>query len=160
MQIPDFTPVERFVREVIPAIPGGLQRVTNFSDHLELLEEAASDRGLTTKAIDNTTYYFDGRFPVGGMTGWVPTLVGREALAISHSKDLTRQMLEAAGVPIPAGISMDIGDFDDALALVQSAERPMVLKPDVGKGGSGRRMPALSAPIALLHCASLRRSVR
>ncbi len=137
MQIPDLTPVERFVREVVPTIPGGLQRVTNVTGHLALIQAAAADRGLTTRTIDTTTYFFDGRWPVGGMTGWVPTLVGREAHAISHAKDATKRMLEAAGVPTPVGITVGPDGLDEALAHVRRAERTQVLKPTRGYAGSG-----------------------
>lgn len=134
---PSLAPIERFVREVMPAIPGGRQRITNTTGHRDLIRAAAEDRGLTIRTIGATTYFFDGRWPVGGMTGWVPSLVGREALAVSHSKDLTNRMLEAAGVPTPAGITVDPDRFDDALTHLRAAERAMVLKPSRGSGGHG-----------------------
>jgi D-alanine-D-alanine ligase-like ATP-grasp enzyme len=121
---------------VVLTRPGGLRR-TNPTGHLELIRTAAEDRGLTTRKIGKTTWFFDGRWPVGGMTGWVPTLVGRQALRISHSKAETKRMLDAAGVPTPAGIAVGPDGFDDALTHLTAADRAMVLKPDRAKGGSG-----------------------
>ena len=130
-------PIERFIRDVIPAVPGGRQRSTDGTGHLDLIQQAATDRGLTIKTIGRTTYFYDGRLPVGGMTKWVPTLVSAEALAVTSSKDLTKQMLEAAGVPTPSGIAVGTDQIDQAIAHVAAARRPMVLKPSAGKKGEG-----------------------
>ena len=134
---PSFAPIERFVREVIPVVPGGRQMTTDGTGHLDLIQRAATDRGLSIKSIGGTTYFYDGPMPVGGMTGWVPTLVGGEALAVAASKDLSKQMLEAGGVPTPAGIAVRPDQFKDALAHVRSTGRPHVLKPSAGKAGQG-----------------------
>jgi D-alanine-D-alanine ligase-like ATP-grasp enzyme len=130
-------PIERFVRDVIPHVPGGRQIGGDSTGHLELIRRAATDRGFSVKSIGGTTYFYDGRRPVGGMTGWVPTLVGSEALVICRSKDLTKQMFVAGGVPTPAGMAVNPDQFDDALAHVKAARRPHVLKPSFGKAGRG-----------------------
>jgi cyanophycin synthetase len=134
---PSLEPIERFIREVIPAVPGGRQRSTDGTGHLDLIQQAATDRGLSVKKIGRTTYFYDGRMPVGGMTKWVPTLVGREALAVGNSKDLTKQMLDAAGVPTPAGIAVRRDQLDGAVAYVAASPRPLVLKPSAGGKGVG-----------------------
>ena len=110
---------------------------TDATGHLDLIQRAATDRGLSIKTIGRTTYFYDGRLPVGGMTGWVPTLVSREALAVTHSKDLTKQLLEAAGLPTPSGISVGPDQFDLAVAHVAAARGPLVLKPSAGARGEG-----------------------
>jgi cyanophycin synthetase len=130
-------PIERFIRDVIPAVPGGRQRGADATGHLELIQRAATNRGLSIKTIGATTYFYDGRFPVGGMTGWVPSLVSREALAMSRSKDLTKQLLAAADVPTPAGIAVSPDQFEVALEHVRAAGRPFVLKPSAGGKGKG-----------------------
>jgi cyanophycin synthetase len=130
-------PIERFIREVIPAVPGGRQRSTDATGHLDLIQQAAIDRGLTVKKIGRTTYFYDGRWPVGGMTKWVPTLVSGEALAITSSKDLTKQMLDAAGVPTPSGIAVGTDQIDQAVSFVAATRRPLVLKPSKGSKGDG-----------------------
>ncbi len=134
---PSLAPIERFVREVIPSVPGGRQRSTDGTGHLALIQQAAADRGLSIKTIGRTTYFYDGRWPIGGMTGWVPTLVTAEALAVARSKDMTKQMLDAAGVPTPAGIAVRRDELDHAIAHVAASRRPLVLKPSAGGKGVG-----------------------
>ncbi len=135
--MPNLAPIERFVREVLPTIPGGFQRITDSTGHLQLIAKAVEERGLTTRTVGRTRYFYDGRVPVGGMTGWVPTLIGGNAQLIGRSKSLTKQMLQAAGVPTPAGITVDRDQFDTAVAHLRSLGRPMVLKPVTGKGAAG-----------------------
>ena len=130
-------PVERFVRDVLPTIPGGFQRVTDATGHLELIAAAAADRGLTTQIMGDTRYFYDGHRPVGGMTKWMPSLVSGQAITVCHSKALMKQMLQAAGVPTPDGITVEPNDLGTALAHLRSAGRPQVLKPVTGKGGTG-----------------------
>ena len=130
-------PIERFIREVIPAVPGGRQRSTDATGHLDLIQQAATDRGLSIRTIGRTTYFYDGRWPVGGMTKWVPTLVSREAFAITDSKHLTKQMLDAAEVPTPSGIAVGSDQIDQAVAHVVATRRPLVLKPSKGSKGHG-----------------------
>ena len=134
---PSYVPVKRFIREVIPAVPGGRHMSTDTMGHLGLIRLAAADRGLSTRTIGKTTYFYDGRLAVGGMSGWVPTLVGREAWVVTRSKDISTLMFEAAGVPTPASLVLDGDQLDEALAHVRAADRPLVLKPTRGAGGSG-----------------------
>lgn len=134
---PNFGPVERFIREVIPTVPGGRHMSTDSRGHLALIRQAAVDRGLTSKVTGRTTHFYDGQLMVGGMKGWVPSLVEREALAISKSKDRTKEWFEAAGVPTPAGIALGPDQLDQGLAHLQAARRPQVLKPSAGQGGNG-----------------------
>jgi D-alanine-D-alanine ligase-like ATP-grasp enzyme len=134
---PSLEPIERFIREVIPAVPGGRQRIMDSRGHDGLIKQAAVERGLTLRTIGRTTYFYAGRLPVGGMTGWVPSLVSAEALAVSISKDWFKQMLEAAGVPTPSGIAVGTDQFDDAVAHLAATRRPQVLKPTSGRQGKG-----------------------
>lgn len=133
-------PIERFVREVIPAVPGGRRVGGDPTGHLELIRQAAEERGLSLRKIGATTYFYAGRRAVGGMTGWVPSLVSAEALAVTHSKDLSKQMLEAAGLPTPSGIAVGVDRLDDAVSHLEAARRPLVLKPS--SGGKGRGITA------------------
>ena len=134
---PSFAPVELFIREVLPTVPGGRHLSTDRTGHLELIRQAAEDRGLTIKVIGKATYFYDGQLAVGGMAGWVPSLVGREAFTTTKFKDRTKQMFEAAGVPTPEGITLDPDQFDEALAHLLAADRPLALKPTLGGGGKG-----------------------
>lgn len=64
--------------------------------------------------------------------------VPREAIKICINKDLTKEYLSKAGVPIPEGETFGPGASDDE--IVSYAEQlgyPLVLKPSDGTGGSG-----------------------
>ena len=132
---PRLAPIERFIREVLPAIPGGRHTSTDTRGHHGLIQRAARQRGLTVTEVDGSTQFHDGRRLIGGMTGWVPTLVSAEALDICRSKHRTKEALVAAGVPTPAGIDLNHDQLDQALAYVAGARGPLVLKPS--KGGKG-----------------------
>ena len=134
---PDFAAVERFVREVMPAVAGGRQLSSDSTGHHGLIRQAAADRGLSIKVVDKTTYFFDGPLAVGYMTGWVPSLVTREAKAACRSKDRTKTILGAAGVPTPAGIVVNRDQFDEARAHVRVSTKPQVLKPTDARAGAG-----------------------
>jgi cyanophycin synthetase len=133
---PSFAPIERFVREVLPTVDGPHQ-VTDSTRHIALIRGAATARGLKIRTIGGTAYFYDGRLPVGGMTKWVPTLVSGQARVICASKDLTKQMLTAAGLPAPSGIALNPDQLDDAIAHLRAVDRPLVLKPVTAKGGDG-----------------------
>ena len=132
----NLAPVERFVREVLPTIPGP-HRVPETRRYPALIRRAAKDRGLSIKTIENLEYLFDGRIPVGGVKPTMSTLNSPEARAISWSKDLTKEMLTASGLSFPAGIVLGPDQFDEALAHLQAMDRPSVLKPTSAKQGQG-----------------------
>lgn len=131
------TPVERFVRDVLPSVPGPRQWPANPSG-LNRIRAAAKDRGLAERTVGNSIYFFDGHLEV---VGWLQgphltSLTGKPAVTICDSKDLTRDMLQTVGLPIPRGIVLSPDQFDEALAHVL-AQGPSVLKPSCGKQGKG-----------------------
>lgn len=134
---PSFAAVERFIRDVLPTVPGGRHMSTDSRGHLALIRHAAVDRGLTVDVDGRTTRFYDGKLAVGEMRGWVPSLVGRDALAISKAKDRTKELMAAAGLPVPAGLALDADQFDRGLAHLRATDRPQVLKPVTAKGGAG-----------------------
>ena len=134
---PDFASAERFIREVMPCIAGGRHLSTDTTGHLALIRQAATDRGLSIKVLEATTYFYDGPLAVGSMAGWVPSLVTPEALHACRSKARTKAMLDAAGVPTPAGIAVGHDQFDEALTHVRASAKPQVLKPTGTQAGAG-----------------------
>jgi cyanophycin synthetase len=129
-------PVARFVHEVLPTIPGPRQ-VTETRRYPALIRRAAKHRGLSIRTIDDVEYLYDGRIPVGGVKPTTSTLNSPEAKAISWSKDLTKKLLAAGGLPFPAGMVLGPDQFDEALAHIQASGRPWVLKPTSAKQGLG-----------------------
>jgi cyanophycin synthetase len=57
------------------------------------------------------------------------------AESIAQDKDLTKRLLAAAGVPVPAG--RPVQDLEDAWAAVQEIGGPVVVKPRDGSQGRG-----------------------
>lgn len=57
------------------------------------------------------------------------------AESIAQDKDLTKQLLAAVGVPVPAG--RVVRDLDDALAVMVEIGGPVVVKPRDGNQGKG-----------------------
>ncbi|MBI5280296.1 MAG: cyanophycin synthetase [Candidatus Solibacter usitatus] len=60
---------------------------------------------------------------------------GSIAESIAQDKDLTRQLLQAAGVPVAEGYVVD--DAEDAWSTAQSIGVPVVVKPQDGNQGRG-----------------------
>ncbi|MBW8897936.1 MAG: cyanophycin synthetase, partial [Massilia sp.] len=60
---------------------------------------------------------------------------GAIAEAIAQDKELTKKLLEAAGVPVPSG--RVVSDPDDAWAAAQEIGMPVVIKPKDGNQGKG-----------------------
>jgi cyanophycin synthetase len=57
------------------------------------------------------------------------------AEAVAQDKDLTRALLRAVGVPVPAG--RPVADADDAWAAAEEVGLPVVVKPQFGNQGRG-----------------------
>ncbi len=57
------------------------------------------------------------------------------AESIAQDKDLTKRLLEAAGVPVPTG--RPVKDIEDAWAAMQEIGGPVVVKPQDGSQGRG-----------------------
>lgn len=54
---------------------------------------------------------------------------------IADEKARTKELLAAAGIPVPRGILAD--DFDEALAAAEEIGWPVVVKPEIGNHGRG-----------------------
>ena len=68
---------------------------------------------------------------------WAAEVDGTSAVseAIAQDKDLSKALLEAAGVPVPTGRPVD--SLDDAWAAAQQIGLPVVCKPQDGNQGKG-----------------------
>ncbi len=62
-------------------------------------------------------------------------LTGAIAESIAQDKELTKQLLHAAGVPVPLG--RPVRDLDDAWAAMREIGHPVVVKPQDGNQGKG-----------------------
>jgi cyanophycin synthetase len=60
---------------------------------------------------------------------------GAIAESIAQDKELSKTLLDSVGVPVPSGRS--VTDFDEAWAVMQSLNTPVVVKPRDGNQGKG-----------------------
>ncbi len=129
-------PVERFIEDVLPNVPRTPARA-HLTNHMELMRGAAEERGLTIQKIADTTYFYDGRIAVGSVHKHrMTSLVAKNAILVCDSKVQTKQMLQAAGVPVPVGFALTPDQLDEGLVQLR-AMRTAVLKPSYGMRGRG-----------------------
>lgn len=131
-------PVERFIRQVLPAIPGGFRQVASAPlAHVPLICRAAEASGLSLQEVGDTTYFYEGRRAVGGVHQHrITTMVGKHAITVCDSKAHTRQMLQAAGLPTPRGVALSSEQLHDAFVHARGFGLS-VLKPSYGMRGRG-----------------------
>lgn len=103
-----------------------------------LLQQAALRRGLATV-----------RFARGDFTAWDDALAhltfwkslvdteSRVSEFLCDDKQLTRRLLERAGVPVPQGRVFTPEQIDHAVAYAEAIGYPVVVKPQVGRKGLG-----------------------
>jgi cyanophycin synthetase len=99
--------------------------------------EAARDRGIPTRRLDpSSSLVLLGQ---GSKQRRIKTAetdaTGALAESIAQDKDLTKILLQAAGVPIPEGRPVE--DADDAWLAAQEVGGPVVVKPLDGNHGRG-----------------------
>ena len=63
-----------------------------------------------------------------------------EAITKMGTKDIARETMRKAGVPIVPGSTGIINDIDEALELVKKIEYPVIIKATAGGGGKGIRV--------------------
>lgn len=63
-----------------------------------------------------------------------------EAISKMGTKDVARETMKAAGVPIVPGSNGIIKDIDEAIELVKKIEYPVIIKATAGGGGKGIRV--------------------
>ncbi len=63
-----------------------------------------------------------------------------EAITKMGTKDIARETMREAGVPIVPGSTGIIKDIDEALELVNKIEYPVIIKATAGGGGKGIRV--------------------
>lgn len=107
-------------------------------DHAGAIIHAMENRGYELVQQGDSKIFFHDEACVGGIWGVTTgtnTIVG---FKIAQSKQLTKTVLERAGLPVSPGQSFQSKDREAALAFVHSQpETIFVIKPDDGLGGRG-----------------------
>src|SRR4051795_221875 len=70
-----------------------------------------------------------------------------EAITKMGTKDIARETMREAGVPIVPGSTGIINDIDEALELVKKMDYPIIIKATAGGGGKGIRVAANEAEL-------------
>lgn len=105
--------------------------------HNMFVVSEARKAGLQVREIDKGYYFYQGTLPIGSMRTMISSLVGHDAVKACGSKHVTKQLLGAAGVPVPRGVSLSQGSVDEAVAFFRTLDTPAVVKPVDGRGGEG-----------------------
>lgn len=105
--------------------------------HNKLVVGEAERAGLTVREIESGYYFYDDAGVVGSMRSMVSSLASHEAVRVCGSKSLTKQLLAAAGVPVPRGVSLPQDAPGKALSFFRSLGSPAVVKPADSRGGEG-----------------------
>lgn len=129
--------VHAFIAETVVA---GGRRPNTYEvapSHPSYVVDAARTRGLDVVELADSRFFYRHGRPVGGIRKFTTTLVGTVAVEVCASKHLTRLLLAAAGVPVPAGTTFAADELEPALTHLAGREGPVVVKPARGRGGSG-----------------------
>jgi D-alanine-D-alanine ligase-like ATP-grasp enzyme/acylphosphatase len=129
--------------------PDGLRPNAYESSHLDglgtlaldshVLEREALAGGLETLRVSPILFFAgqgDGRWPMG-FRWTAATETARLAMAVTGNKQVTRTLLQRAGVPVPRGRAFPAKDVDRGLAYAAELGYPVVVKPLAGTGGTG-----------------------
>lgn len=99
------------------------------SGHINLICNAAKEKGLVVKKKDKKILFLiDGNI-VGGLNGMKPHTTSFLAVRICADKDKTKSNLSYHGVPVPNGKKFSVDEYEKALKYVQEQDRKFVLKP-------------------------------
>jgi D-alanine-D-alanine ligase-like ATP-grasp enzyme/L-alanine-DL-glutamate epimerase-like enolase superfamily enzyme/acylphosphatase len=129
--------------------PAGLRPNAYESRHLDglgtlaldshVLERETLAAGLETLRVSPVLFFAgqgDGRWPMG-FRWTAATETARLAMAVTGNKQVTRTLLQRAGVPVPRGRAFPAKDVDRGLAYAAELGYPVVVKPLAGTGGTG-----------------------
>lgn len=110
--------------------------------HRGALKSSAQSRGFTVSVHGNTMMFFSGGLCLGASTGLISSLIGYSASRLTKSKNATREILKAAGTPLPAGKTFDAEGAVAARRFIEAElsqypDRAFVLKPSDGNAGRG-----------------------
>lgn len=105
--------------------------------HITFIARAALDSGLTVRKIRSGHYFLDGQRVVGSVQSMVTSLISHQAVQICSSKEIMKDLLIIAGIPVPRGSAFSKNELSKGLHFHQSLEAASVVKPDRGRGGMG-----------------------
>ncbi|CAM5785340.1 cyanophycin synthetase [Castellaniella caeni] len=123
-------------------VAGAVERLKDLAESLSLgpstacIVDAADDRDIPAIRLSDANLLQLG-YGARQRRIWTAETSRTSAIAegISRDKDLTRQLLQACGVPVPEG--QLVHDVDEAWEVAQDIGLPVVVKPSDGNHGRG-----------------------
>lgn len=123
-------------------VAGAVDRLRDLAESLSLgpstacIVDAADDRDIPAIRLSDANLLQLG-YGARQRRIWTAETSRTSAIAegISRDKDLTRQLLQACGVPVPEG--RVVADADEAWEVAQDIGLPVVVKPSDGNHGRG-----------------------
>lgn len=129
--------ISNFIQDFPAITAGSFRSYRGVFGHRAYVVQAAKTRGLEVRDFGTGRYFYrDGRL-IGGMQNLVTSLVSSIAVSACRSKEVTKELLEAAGVATPAGIVLKTSDLELGLSYLGSAAGLLVVKPSAGSAGDG-----------------------
>ena len=107
------------------------------SGHLPMIKAVARRAGLECEESDRKVLFRRDRVIVGGLNGMMPHTTSWLAVRICKSKQETRKVLAAAGVPVPSGEAFRLDQMDHARRWADEFPGRLVVKPAHLEGGKG-----------------------
>lgn len=139
-------PIGRFITDYVLPQWDSLNEYSYVYRHNRVVTRAMRRQGLQVRELGglDAAIMHDGRI-VGGRLGRETTLVSDQAAEACSVKSLTRAYWAAADLPTPTAERFSSGEAAAAEEYVGSAAKPLVLKPDSARHGSGVSFGASAA---------------
>ena len=115
--------------------PVNVYEKNSVSGHVNLICNAAEQKGLVVKKIGKNTFFLDNGRIVGGLHGMKPHTTSFLAVTVCAQKDRTKSILSCHNIPVPKGKTFNANEYEKALSYVQERNRKIVVKPvNLSKG--------------------------
>lgn len=130
--------IDGFIRSEILAPELIFQQADDFRTHIDLLLDAAQDRGWETVVMGPgvTGFYDKSGTIVGTLQQMITSATSSSAVSICARKEIAKEHFRRAGVPVAEGRSFLIDDKEAAVDYFLSCAGSVVVKPDRGSGGT------------------------
>ncbi|WP_300343110.1 hypothetical protein [Nesterenkonia sp.] len=131
-------PIGRFITEKVLPVWDEMNTFERLRVHSHAVPAALTRSRVRTHRFPEhwAAYLYNGKI-AGGQYGRLTSLVSSQAAEACTSKWLTRQYMEAAGLPVPEYHSFSSDQRDDALVIVRQPGQDWVLRPDAARHGQG-----------------------
>lgn len=130
--------IESFIAEEVVKTGLILQKPASFRTHIQLILDAAAQRGWDMQKTGKSYYsfYHKGRL-VGALQQMITSLTSSVAVSICAKKHISREFFQHSSVKVAEGSSFLASEFSEARNYFEAAKKPVVIKPSQGAAGMG-----------------------